>query len=607
VTSAPRTADEAGQPSPEGDVPAATMPASRPARRFPVDAAIGAGLVAIAAVVTGGLLTNPVTGALALNANDQVLMEWMLALGPRLFTGDLDLVTHLLNAPDGVNLMGNTSILVLGALLAPVTATAGASVSFALAAFLNLAGTAVAFYLLFARGLRMHPAGAALGAALCAYGPGTVSQNNSHLHMTAQALLPAIVWCVLRLTRTTLHEPRRIVATGALLGVLVTVQVFVGEEPLFLTAITLAVFCVAYAVADPARAKAAAGPLGAGLAVGGVLSAIALAYPLWLQFAGPQHLPNGPFSQAYFGSDLAGFWSFSPLSLAGSAGAAKLASGAAEYNTFLGWPLLIAVAAAVGWLRRRPGVVAAAVTGVILATLSLGTQLIVDAERTDHEPPMSWFTGVPILDSALPTRFALPLLPLFGYILGLAVEKALRCDQRTLRRLVPAAIVLALLPIAPKPLPTIDRAPVPVFFTSGHWRRCVPPGGTLVPVPLPTPGNPDKMRWAAAADDAFALPEGFFIGPYAAGGKASVGTFSQSTSQLFNEVDKTGTVPEITARQQADTGDDIRFWRASCFVLAYREQTNAAQLRATVDALLGRPGEVVDDVVVWKVTPAGTP
>jgi hypothetical protein len=135
----------------------------------------------------------------------------------------------------------------------------------------------------------------------------------------------------------------------------------------------------------------------------------------------------------------------------------------------------------------------------------------------------------------------------------------------------------------------------------------VKPGGTLVPVPLPSPGNPDKMRWAAAADDAFALPEGFFIGPYAAEGKASVGTFSQSTSQLFNEVEKTATVPEITAKQEADTSNDIRFWRASCFVLAYRDQNNAAQLRATVDALLGRPGEVIDDVVVWKVTPAGTP
>src|SRR5262249_32028724 len=151
--------------------------------------------------------------------------------------------------------------------------------------------------------------------------------------MTSQWLVPVMVWCVVRLAGThalALPPERwllRVGGTGLLLALVVTVQLFLGEEVLFLTVATLALLCVAYAVIAPGRAARAVGPLAAGVAVatGGAL--IALSQPLWVQFAGPQHVPNGPFSPAYFGADLTGFWSLSPLSWAGSADAARLVSG----------------------------------------------------------------------------------------------------------------------------------------------------------------------------------------------------------------------------------------------------------------------------------------
>jgi len=166
--------------------------------------------------------------------------------------------------------------------------------------------------------------------------------------------------------------------------------------------------------------------------------------------------------------------------------------------------------------------------------------------------------------------------------------------------------VISLLPIVPKPLPAIDRAPVPRFFTSGHWRTCVKPGGTLVPVPLPTPGIPEPMRWAAAADDAFALPEGFFIAPYAEGGRASVGTYSQPTSDLLHAVERNGQTPELGDEHRAAARRDVAFWRATCFVLAPDVVVNPTQLRSTMEQLFG-PGEQVDDVIVWRVRPEPTP
>ena len=75
--------------------------------------------------------------------------------------------------------------------------------------------------------------------------------------------------------------------------------------------------------------------------------------------------------------------------------------------------------------------------------------------------------------------------------------------------MVPALVLAALLPTMPRVFATTDRAPVPEFITTGAWRQCAPEGGVIVPVPLPTPGKPDAMRWPAAANAAFAIPEGF--------------------------------------------------------------------------------------------------
>src|SRR6266511_2313837 len=223
----------------------------------------------------------------------------------------MHLVTHLLNAPDGVNLLSNASLILLGILLAPVTLAFGAPVSFAILVAGNLGGTAVAWYLLMVRTLGLRRFAAGVGAACAGFAPGMMSQSNAHVHITAQWLVPAMVWCVIRLARTDdeviegLDRVRRVLGTGALLGGLITVQLFIGEEVLFLTAATLAVFCAAYDLLAPRAAARTLWPLTAGLATAALISTAFLAYPLWLQFAGPQHVPNGPFSPRYFAADRA--------------------------------------------------------------------------------------------------------------------------------------------------------------------------------------------------------------------------------------------------------------------------------------------------------------
>jgi len=597
------TADGDGH-EPAGPTPAGPADVRSLLRRLPSwtpDALVCAAITVVAGWLAHGLWPHPGTRVLAFNPTDQALDEWFLANGTRFYTGDFHLVTHLLNAPDGVNLLSNASLIALGLLLAPLTLAFGPAVSFAVVTVANLAGTGIAWYLLLARTLRLRRVAAAVGGAFAAFAPGIVSQANGHLHITAQWLVPPIVWCVHRLAGAAELDGtarwRRVVATGVLLAGLVSVQLFLGEEVLFLTAATLIPFCLVYALVAPGYARRVLPTLGAGALLAAAIAGAVLYHPLWVQFAGPQHVPNGPFSAAYFSTDLASFGSISPLSFAGDVQAQRLVSGPAEYTTFFGVPLLLVVGGATLWQWRRPMVVSATAAAVVMAVLSLGPHYVVNTTRTQKRAPYGWIENLPVIDGALPTRFALAMIPLIAIVLAVALDAAVRQHAR-LRLLVPFAVVVALVPIAPRPLATHDRPPVPRYFTDGYWRSCVRPGGVLVPVPLPEALNPDSMRWPAATGNQFAIPQGFFIGPYADNGQASVGIYPRATSQLLDKVNKSGVPADVSDDDRARAREDVAYWHASCVVVAHGP--DGEPLRTTLDALFGT-GDDVADVYVWHV------
>lgn len=567
--------------------------AAPPRRRW--DLGVCLGYLAIAAYLTYGLWRDPAGHVLALNWQDQTLNEWFLAHGLLPWQGDGTLVTDRLNAPDGVNLMANASLLLYGVLLAPVTALLGAPVSFVLLVTLALGGTAIAWYLLLSRRLGVSRLGAAIGGGFCGFAPGMVSQANGHPHIAAQFGVPLLVFLVLRLL-----DGRRPVRDGVLLGVVVSLQLFSGEEVLFLTAIGCALFVGWYAVLDRAVAAARLPRLLLGLATTTGVALVLVGYALWVQFAGWMSVPNGVFSGTYFSADVASFVTYPGLSLAGDhTTAGAVTTGASEHNAFFGWPLLVLIVAGCAWLWRRTEVKALALTGLVLALLALGPEITVAGEPTGVPGPWALIGHLPVIDAALPMRFTLPLIPIFGILLAWSVDRARTLPDRG-RLAVAVALAVALLPLFPTPLPVRDRAPVPEFITSGAWRDCVRPGGTLVPVPLPSSGDPTAMGWAAATGDAFALPQGFFIGPYAPDGNASMGTYSQPTAALLDRVAATGAVPAVGPAERTQAAADLDFWRADCVVVA-DGTPHANALRTTLDDLLERPAQRMHDVWFWDV------
>src|SRR5438132_1834564 len=95
--------------------------------------------------------------------------------------------TEWINAPHGVNLMANTSVWTAGLVLTPVTLLLGPAVAFAAFTTVALAGTASAWYFVLSRWVAA-PA-AAVGGAVCGFGPGMVSHAVSQPNWAATFLL----------------------------------------------------------------------------------------------------------------------------------------------------------------------------------------------------------------------------------------------------------------------------------------------------------------------------------------------------------------------------------------------------------------------------------
>jgi hypothetical protein len=586
--------------------------------------------------LTRGLWPDPGTHALAHNADDQALIEWFLAQGVLVWRGQFTFVTNRLNSPDGVNLMSNASHILQGMIMAPVTATFGAATSFAILVAANLAGTATAWYLLLSRTLGLRRHAAFIGAAFTGFAPGMMSQSNSHLHITAQWFVPAIVYCVIRLTRA--RSARVVVGTGMGLGALLFGQILLGEEVLFLTLLTFGLFCAVYVALRPGWAIQIVRPVAGGLAVAAVVGATLAAYPMWVQFAGKMHAP-APFSPGAYIADVATYPLFSPLTIVGTPGPGDLTTGPTEYNSFISLPIILLTVGLIIWLivgRRRARVAVPIAVAILLMTwLSFGP--VITVARVQHPGWPSLYgplAHLPVISGALPTRYALALIPLIAVLCAYALDSAapsagsaqasatetssagptlgatwqalrtwlsrpLATQWRSWARLaVPVAVVGAMIPNLPAPMPVVTRLPVPAFITTGAWRQCAPEGGVIAVVPLPTPTAPDPMRWPAAANDEFGLPEGFFIGPYGANGGPAIGIYPRPTSILLAQIAQTGALPTIDNAARAQAAADLAYWKADCVALEH--VAHEAALRAALEQLLG-PGTVSVDTWIWKI------
>ncbi|MDH6460387.1 hypothetical protein M2302_000542 [Micromonospora sp. A200] len=610
--------------APEAVEPVAADPARRPRRR-----PSRADLLAIGAYVLLGVFVclnywvdvqHRVSSHLP---TDHSWFEWLFQHGAYSVRHlENPLFSARQNAPDGVNMMANTSLLGMTLPLAPVTLLFGPQVTYALYLGGALAATAGTSYWMLSRHLVRSRAAAFVGGAFLGFAPGIVHHANGQPNFVSNFLLPVIVARVLRL-----GEPGRWRRDGVVLGLLVAYQIFINEEMLLLTALACLVAVLAYVVQRPRAARARAGGFLAALGLGGGLALLLTAYPIWYQFNGPQSyrgLQGGVFHN--WGEDLMAFVTFARDTVAGDEAVEKTI-GLTEQNTWFGWPLVLValVALVLLWRRSLPARIAGVLV-LVFTVASIGPKVRFDGVETTVDGPWAYVPDdLPLVEMMMPTRLALVVAAAVGVLLALAWDaaagygrarvpapraaaddagttaaKATPARRRWVRPVGYAAITLAVLPLFPRPLPAQPVDPPPHFITAGGWRPYVPAGRTLVPVPIPSNvhGLP-TLRWSALTGHEFPVPGGYFIGPNL-DGEGVFGAPNRPTSTLIYASMDTGTVPALTEENRRQAVEDLRFWKASVVVLGAHPRE--AVLRELMTGLIG-PAQRVDDVWLWDVRP----
>ncbi len=425
------------------------------------------------------------------------------------------------NAPIGVNVVANTSMLGLGVVISPITTIFGPIVAWNVLEVTALVLSATSMCAVLRRWTTWWPA-AFFGGLLYGF---SVYETTSIPHLNvAFAALPPLFFLVLYEILVRQQWPA--IRTGALLGLICGFQYLVSSELLASMVLLGGLATVLFLLANRRNlASMFAYAIRAGV-VALVVGLILLAGPVLYTLFGSEHLdgvPNSPANLALLHGDLLA--TFVP----GYFQWFNLHSLLAGYQInsagmYLGLPFILAVGLVVLLLRRRGIVVMAGVLAASSFVLSLGSTLYVGGHDTHVPLPFAVLAHMPIIDGLLSTRFAL-YTALFGagvVALGLDTVYARVANSgvssgrsRWLTGVIAVGVTLALgvvvsVPLLPTSGQSATRTKVPSFFSSSVLAHDVPLGSTALAYPYPDapvfPGSTFGFSYSPryqAVNDAF--------------------------------------------------------------------------------------------------------
>ena len=524
---------------------------------------------------------------------DNDLMAWFMRYAAHAVAhGHLPaLVTTALNAPHGINLMWNNSMLFPAVALAPVTLLCGPLASLTVLATLGYAGSATAMYWL----LRRHAASmlaAGLGGAVFGFSPGMVNAGTAHYGIEFAVLAPLLAEAALSLL-TGRGDPLR---TGAWLGLLAAAQLFTGEGMLAEVVIGCAVLAAVLGASRRPAARARLGGVARGLCAAALVALPACGYALWTQFHGPLAQHGSPWPIANFTNGIHSFIDPQGQLALHTASTAAYADtqGAlsAEYLAYLGPPLLILAASATVWywdvLRLR----AAGVTWAVLEALSLGV----------HRPlPFHYLLHLPLAGDLIPTRMSIPADAAVAAVLAFWLDQARSGIPGTagpLRRAMPVVIaLLAVLPLVPRPVAAVPGARVPAGWHSVFTRLHLAPDASVLVVPLPYSRQGQAMLWQAETGQPDELVAGWFSGPGPSGHAATSYWGPRHTTLAVFCLDALwqGTAPAPGCARNLRLA--LRYWHPAALVADAGPGTPLARF---LIGLLGAPATRGGQLLGWR-------
>jgi hypothetical protein len=471
---------------------------------------------------------------------------------------------------------------------------------------LALSFTGISWYLVLSRRFVGSRLAAWVGALFCTFAPSMISHAGGHPNIVSQFLVPLMIWRTLEL-----RVPGKALRNGLIVGGLLVWQAFINLEILFMTAVGLGIFCLVMGLVRRKRHRGEIRAFTRGLAVAGAVALAVLAYPLSVQFFGPQSYQGLPQFVRSFGADLGSFTAYSSRSVAGnSVVAARLAQNAAEENAFFGWGLVILFFGLLVWMRRSVAVLTLGGVALLFAAMSLGPHIFLNGINTGVPGIWSVLHSVPVLNSAVPTRWAMAVAPVVGILLALGCQraadlvKAQPSARGPVRVAMITAVAMALVPLAPTPLQSVRMAPVPDFVTSGAWKQYVDDNHTVVTLPLPDSGYPDPLRWSATTGQDMRIAGAYALLPNQnplnpADRTALFSPPWRPTSGLMASIRQGNPIPEITDTRREMTLADLRYWKAGVIVLT--PQVRDIEMLRAMTGILGFQPTWNGGAWVWDV------
>jgi len=530
---------------------------------------------------------------------------WFLAWTPWAIThGHNPLLTSVLNAPTGVNLMWNSSALLLAILLWPVTAVFGVVTAYNTLVTLGIAVSAYCAYRVGRRLLDTH------GAAICmglAYGccPFLIVQSPGH-GKVLWAFMPPLLLLVLH--DLLVVRRRRPWVLGIALGVLVAAQALVFEEGVALGMIAACAGLAVLAVSHRDRIRTAGGRVLQALPWSAAAFAIVAGGPIAVQFLGPNRVSGTVPGGNVYVADIANLVLPTPANWLAPHIAtdisAKFSGNGTENGAYLGVVVIAIIAAVLVARWSRPLVRWSAFTGAILTVLSFGPQIHIAGHVSRIPLPWRVIEAVPILGSAYPARLFIYIDLLAALVIGIFIDAAIaRIREGRRRRSTTAGLVIALagvaMTFAPREPVATTAVTVPAYFTMAEGgARALPADSVALVAPFTHDGPSDSpMVWQAAAMMRYRMPEGYFV--RLDDGTREDGPPPSATSRVMVDIEDGGGVSGVTAADRRAMTEELAMWHVTTVIVGPTDHRD--HLEQFFRELLHNRGSTVGGVTTWRV------
>ncbi len=526
------------------------------------------------------------------------------------------LSTMAMNAPHGVNLMWNTSLLLPGIVVTPVTALFGPQVALTVLLVIGFAGSAAAMYYVLRR-WGASPLAAALGGALYGFSPALVDSGIGHYSLVIAILPPLIIDRVLRLVT----ERGSAIRNGIWIGVLVAAQLFVSEEALVDAVIATAILLVVLALCRPREVLSRIRPLVTGLVVAGVIALVLCARAIWVQFHAVAaksaaatviimyhgHLTNlGTLPYAFINPS-AGVVLHSPAT---GTIANNYPQPLPEYLAYLGIPLIIVLLVAIVAFWKNLTIRVAGITCILLEWLAMGAAPMRPGYLTLPSFLLPWtiIQHLPVLGGMVPDRLCILADAAAAVVLAFALDLARSGKVAPFSRwrhgsaIAAGVAVIALLPVVPAPYAVFAVSPLPAGWTATFKTLDLPADSRVLVAPFPYSATSQVLRWQADSGYPATMIGGDFIEPGKPGRQGRAGRAGMTPTSYYIDY-LWENVQHPVAPPPSQISTDLNTMKPNAVVAVTRPSTRLGRFLIQI---FGQPTTRIGSVLGWRLRPGWT-